>query len=115
MEQEQKLETIQLASQKTASFHWMRGIIFFVGIFLVLGFATVSVFKAQQQHKQYQTQLEQAKAAQEIAVKQNRELFQATQQMKDPHYLEEVARRDYYYTKPGEVIFELGSDAKTVE
>ena len=76
-----------------------RRLIFHVILIGALAFAGIPLWRAYQE----------VKADQEQAVKENREVFQATQQMKDPAYLEDVARRDYYYTKPGEIIFELGS------
>ena len=86
-------------------------------IIIGLGFAGAVVltglplWQTYQQQTTYEKQLEQAKVEKEQAVQQNRDVFQVTQQLKDPNYLEDVARRDYYYTKPGEIIFELGQDA----
>ena len=116
MNQNKKLDRIQLAPQpRPTSTNWLRMLVFHAGLLVMVGFAIASWQKIQQEQRQVQDQLVQAKAEQELAIKQNRELFQATQQLKDPQYLEDVARRDYYYTKPGEIIFELGSDAKTAE
>ena len=35
-------------------------------------------------------------------------LLQEYLKLQDPEYLAEIARRDYYYAKPGEIIFDLG-------
>lgn len=33
----------------------------------------------------------------------------------NPEYLEKIARRDYYYTHEGEIVFDLGSEGKAID
>ena len=86
-----------------------RRLIFHVILIGALAFAGIPLWRAYQDQVAAEQAYQEVKAGQEQAVEENREVFQATQQMKEPAYLEDVARRDYYYTKPGEIIFELGS------
>lgn len=51
---------------------------------------------------------EQTQQAHNQAVQQNRAVQQEYLRLQDPDYLAEIARRDYYYAKPGEIIFDLG-------
>ena len=83
-------------------------IIYGLSLLAMVG-GSLFVYQANQQQVQQEQILMQAKEENAEATAKNRELFQATQQLKDPQYLEQVARRDYYYTKPGETVFELGS------
>lgn len=54
-------------------------------------------------------------AMHEQAIQQNRAVQQEYQKMQDPEYLAEIARRDYFYSKPGEIIFDLGGDGNHTE
>lgn len=54
-------------------------------------------------------------AMHEQAIQQNRVVQQEYQKMQDPEYLAEIARRDYFYSKPGEIIFDLGGDGNQTE
>lgn len=104
-------ESVQTASPRQtqpARSHGRR-LIFHALLVLGLIAAAVPLWRTYQEQVAAEQAHAQAKADQEQAIQQNREVFQGTQQMKDATYLEDVARRDYYYTKPGEVIFELGS------
>lgn len=51
---------------------------------------------------------DQTQQAHNQAVQQNRAVQQEYLRLQDPEYLAEIARRDYYYAKPGEIIFDLG-------
>ncbi|XJS10308.1 septum formation initiator family protein [Aerococcaceae bacterium WGS1372] len=51
--------------------------------------------------------LEETKKAEKEAMQENIQVQDEYKHMQDPDYLADVARRDYYYSKPGEIIFEL--------
>lgn len=51
---------------------------------------------------------QQTQQAHNQAVQQNRAVQQEYLKLQDPEYLADIARRDYYYAKPGEIIFDLG-------
>lgn len=53
--------------------------------------------------------------AHEQAIQQNRSVQQEYQKVQNPDYLAEIARRDYFYSKPGEIIFDLGDGTEQAE
>ncbi|MGX7092073.1 FtsB family cell division protein [Hutsoniella sourekii] len=61
-----------------------------------------------------QAEYEEAKFAYQEALDQNRQVQAEYQHLHDSDYLANVARRDYYYSKPGEIIFELGEEESPV-
>lgn len=60
-------------------------------------------------------QLTHVQAQHDQAVEKNRQAQQEFNQVQDEEYLEQVARRDYYYSKDGEIIFDLGETESVVE
>lgn len=67
------------------------------------------------QTKAYEQNLSDAKAENAVAVVQQREVAREHQQLEDPDYLEGVARRDYRYSKPGEIVFILKDEGKQIK
>lgn len=55
-------------------------------------------------------QLEATKADNRQAVENNRQAQEEFQRVQDSDYLAQIARRDYYYSKEGEIIFDLKED-----
>ena len=88
----------------------------FRGIMLViviaLGFATYSFISTFQRYQANQAQLEVAQLDYQQAQESLAELNERKQILEDPDYLAQVARRDYYYSKPGEIIFNIESDSQ---
>ncbi|MDO4431717.1 MAG: septum formation initiator family protein [Aerococcaceae bacterium] len=78
-----------------------------IGAVMVLAMLGVPLVRALQQQNDYQKQYEQAKNANQQAVIQHRQVAEEHQRLQDSDYLAGVARRDYYYTKPGEMVFIL--------
>lgn len=54
-----------------------------------------------------QTAFEMAKLEQDKVIAKQRRIAKDYQRVQDPDYIAGLARRDYYYSKPGELIFEL--------
>lgn len=60
----------------------------------------------------YQAAYEAEQAANKQAVEQNRLIQADYQQVNNPEYIEDIARRDYYYSKEGELIFILPEESE---
>lgn len=75
----------------------------------------VSLGRTIYQTNAYEQQLVSAKAENEVAIVQQREVTREHQQLQDPDYLEGVARRDYRYSKPGEIVFILKDEGKQIK
>lgn len=79
----------------------------FVGV-TALAFAGIPLLQTLSHSTEVAQTFEQTQQAHNQAVQQNRVVQQEYLKLQDPEYLAEIARRDYYYAKPGEIIFDLG-------
>lgn len=73
---------------------------------VVLG-ASWSLFQTLGKQQATMEHLNQAQAVNRQAVENNRQAQQEFQRVQDSEYLAQIARRDYYYSKEGEIIFDL--------
>lgn len=80
--------------------------------FAVLIVFAIPLIKAYLDSKEYQAAYEAEQAANKQAVEQNRLIQADYQRVKDPEYIEDIARRDYYYSKEGELIFILPEESQ---
>ena len=94
---------------KKAKRSYMSFFVHFVAI-ICLAFALISCVRAHKALSQSQSQLTEA----QTAFKQTQNKYQAVQleyqRSQDPEYLAKLARRDYFYSKEGEIIFDIESD-----
>lgn len=67
----------------------------------------VPLIQARNESQAITETLQTTKQAEKEAMQENIQAQEEYKQMQDPDYLADVARRDYYYSKPGEIIFEL--------
>ncbi|MBK0348433.1 septum formation initiator family protein [Aerococcaceae bacterium zg-ZJ1578] len=79
----------------------------------IIGVSCLSLWQVIEKKEEVMMQLAQAQIDNKQAVEKNRQAQQEYQQVQDEDYLAQVARRDYYYSKPGEVIFDFGKEVKT--
>lgn len=75
-------------------------------------YCAVSLGRTIYQTGAYEDKLQQAKTAKDVAIVQHREVAREHEQLQDPDYLTGVARRDYRYSKPGEIVFILKDEGK---
>lgn len=68
---------------------------------------SVPIFTALQAQSVNQENLLQAKAQYQEVQAAHAKLQEEAQRLNDPDYLAQVARKDYYYSKEGEIIFKL--------
>lgn len=90
--------------------HNLRKVITFligIGCMALLAFNSYSLVQTIQKRSIMLEQLAQVQVAHKQAVNTNREAQQEYQLVKDSEYLAQIARRDYYYSKKGEIIFDL--------
>lgn len=83
-----------------------------VGVLVSLG-ATLNqtlIIKAEKE-----SELKSAKVAHQQAVEANKQANQAEKLVQDPEYLADVARRDYFYSKNGEILFVLPEEVSQTE
>lgn len=78
---------------------------------LVIVLTIISLGQTLIEHQAVSAQLASSQATYNQLVETNRQAQQEYNQVLDEAYLAEVARKDYYYSKPGEIIFDLGESA----
>ena len=78
---------------------------------VAMGFCAVPLISTINKTAGFQQEYEKAKVTNQQAVENNRLIQEEYQRVNDPEYLADVARRDYYYTKSGEIIFVLPEEA----
>lgn len=78
-------------------------------VFMILFFALTGFTLLQQQSSIQQQKVEQEKLDEELLQmeKQQSQLSQEIEWLHDPEYIAELARRDFFLTKPGETLFQL--------
>lgn len=74
---------------------------------ILILFFSIQYYQIRQQHAQTMDRLNEVKQIETQLVKENAEIQREYQLIQDPEYLAQVARRDYYYSKPGEIIFKI--------
>lgn len=74
---------------------------------VVVGLSTFPLLQALSDSQETTQTLKDTKQAEKEAMQENIQAQEEYKHMQDPDYLSDVARRDYYYSKPGEIIFEL--------
>lgn len=82
------------------------GIIVLVGSLVLLAVG-LPIKDSLSQYRSQETELKAVKAEYQQAQQRHLELNEALKRLDDPEYLAEIARKDYYYSKPGEIIFNL--------
>lgn len=82
--------------------------------FVMLLIVGIPLYKSYNQLQANQEVYQQAQAENRQAVENNRLIQREYQKFNDPEYLEEIARRDYYYSKDGEIIFVLPEEESSV-
>lgn len=96
--------------QKAAkSFRIQTVIIMAIGI-IGVSLATVPLVQALKESQMVTQELKAVKQEEKEAMQENIQAQEEYKHMQDPDYLADVARRDYYYSKPGEIIFDLEED-----
>lgn len=97
-------------SKKTIKGKYQKQFNFFFTVvcLLLTGAACLSLMNNIGKKQATLEQLTQVQAKHNQAVEKNRQAQQEYNQVQDSEYLEQVARRDYYYSKEGEIIFDLG-------
>ncbi len=78
-----------------------------VGMLVFLFWAGSEWFDQQAVIEDQQADLAKVRAEAEAATERHRELQEQIDRLHDPDYIAEVARRDYFLTKEGEMIFNV--------
>lgn len=79
---------------------------------LVLGTSAWSLYQTVNAYQEQQLALQEAKTEYQAAQESHAQLVEESKRVSDPEYLGQIARRDYYYSKPGEIVFELDQDGQ---
>lgn len=88
----------------------VRSLIFTLLAFAVIVMAIIPLHRTQLEAEELAVKYRKIQEENEDAIAEHRQAFQMAKQLEDPAFLADVARRDYYYSLPGEIIFELGDD-----
>ncbi|MBG9982650.1 septum formation initiator family protein [Aerococcaceae bacterium DSM 111020] len=83
-----------------------------VVLVIALGFAAYGFHSTHRRYHSHQQQIEVAQADYQQAQDRLEDLMEQKKVLSDPDYLSQIARRDYYYSKPGEIIFNIESDSQ---
>lgn len=98
----EKKEVKQAISLRTLS-------IFAIGMIAIF-LATMPLVQAYKEAEMVTQELQAVKEQEKEAMQENIQAQEQYKHMQDSEYLADVARRDYYYSKPGEIIFDLSDD-----
>lgn len=90
--------------------HLVRKSFLFIGAVVILLVFGIPLYQTYTQSQEVQAEYEVAVKENEEAIKQYEMIKQEHQLLQDPNYIAEIARRDYFYSKPNEIIFDLGDD-----
>lgn len=78
-------------------------------VLMIIFFSITGFTLAQQQTSIHQQEVEREQLENELSLmeKEQSHLTEEIQWLQDPEYIAELARRDYFLTKPGETLFQL--------
>lgn len=96
-------QTIEKKSKKKS----VMGIILSLCCICLIVITCASLKKIADQKDAALERLAQAQEQYDQAVMQNRTAQRTQQEMLNSDYLSQIARRDYYYSKEGEIIFDI--------
>ncbi|AXY26540.1 hypothetical protein CL176_11335 [Suicoccus acidiformans] len=102
-------EATQQAVKIPRTLNWRKVTALLAGI-LLIGLSGGQLLQTLQASQENQAAYEAARASHQVAVEKNRKTQEEYQRVQSPDYLAEIARRDYYYSKPNEIIFEIGEN-----
>lgn len=85
----------------------IRQILIFTLSIIIMLIAGFQLFRSHQIASRLDQDYSRLKHAEEVAMRENIQLQQEYQLMQNPDYLLELARRDYLYSEPGEIVFDL--------
>lgn len=94
--------------KKTKGSFFRRLVMGGVGIIIIL-ISAMPLKQTVQQAKNNKKMLSEIQIVNQKAVDENLATQQELHQSQGDDYLTEVARRDYFYSKPGEIIFDINS------
>ncbi|MBR7554310.1 septum formation initiator family protein [Allobacillus sp. GCM10007491] len=102
---QQEKQMAQKSREKTLLF---RRLIAFVVLFLLIGgLMTTYHFQQRAQMQEKQTEYEQLNEQMEQYTNRNQALKEEVEKLSDIDYLLQIARKDYFFSKDGEIIFKL--------
>lgn len=88
-------------------------IIMVLSVAFSLTFLVKSIKSRNEELKVAQKELEIVEVEHKKVCEENKKIKDEYQQTQEPDYLEEVARRDYFYSKPGEIVFDIDNGGKS--
>lgn len=91
-------------SKQRATYH--KSLIIGIGL-LSIGLTCIPLVQAISDSKAINEEYAISKQLEEEAMQENLKSQEEFQHMQDPDYLADVARRDYLYSKPGEIVFDI--------
>lgn len=105
----------KITNRKRGKYQMFFNVAFSIICLTVIIIASLSLLKTLAHRENILNQLTQVQANHNQIVEKNRQAQQEFNLVQDEEYLEDVARRDYYYSKEGEIIFDLGEVETTIE
>ncbi|MBG9980674.1 septum formation initiator family protein [Facklamia sp. DSM 111018] len=82
---------------------------------LIMGLVAYPLFKTIDSTQSVKSQLVEAEKNYQLAQEYYETVKDEHERSQDPEYLAKIARRDYYYTDDGEIVFDIGEDGKAVD
>lgn len=82
---------------------------------LIIGLVGYPLFKTIDSTQSVKSQLVEAEKNYQLAQEYYETVKDEHERSQDPEYLAKIARRDYYYTDDGEIVFDIGEDGKAMD
>ena len=78
-----------------------------LGVFMFIGFATYTIYNQGAFIQEQQAEKNRLEEELQVLQQEEEELSDVIKNLYDPDYIAEIARRDFYLTKPGETLFQV--------
>ncbi|MGJ9385068.1 cell division protein [Salipaludibacillus neizhouensis] len=89
--------------------------VFAVLMIIFFSITGVTLFQQQSSIQQQEVEQEQLDKTLSLMEKEQSHLTEEIQWLQDPEYIAELARRDYFLTKPGETLFQLPRTSSDID
>lgn len=95
--------------------HLKRGRLFMLVACIMIGLSLWSLLQTFQRHQKAEEALAQTEATLHLTQDQFQQVKAEHERSQDPDYLAKLARRDYYYSKDGELIFDIRDEGEEID
>ncbi|AOM84615.1 FtsB family cell division protein [Salisediminibacterium beveridgei] len=87
--------------------------VFAAVILLFTGFAGFTIYQQSEQMAEQEAEIARLEVQQQELKSEELRLESEIESLQDPEYIAEIARRDFFLTKPGETLFQIPEHQET--